>query len=68
MGRVIDHPSGLDESETAFVSVSFWMLPDNAKLSRNAQGIWSEPGVWELLLAFQQGWKACKDFMEKSYE
>ena len=68
MGRVEPHPSGLDGAELAFVSGSFWMLVDNINLSRDKEGTWSEPGVWERLLAFQQGWKACKDFMEKANE
>jgi len=62
VGRLETHPSGLKEAELAFVSFEFWMLPDNANLSRDEQGTWSEPGVWERLLAFQQGWKASKDF------
>lgn len=58
----INHPSGLHESELAYVSTVFWFLDDNKTLSRSDNGTWSEPGVWERLLAFQQGWKACQDF------
>jgi len=57
-----NHPSGLEESELAVASLSFWMLPENSNLSRSELGTWSEPGVWERLLSFQQGWNACKDF------
>lgn len=60
------HPSGIeDEGELAYVSMDFWVHPDNANLSRNESGTWSEPGVWERLLAFQQGWKACSDYHKK---
>lgn len=59
----MEHPSGLTtEAELAFVSAEFWCHPDNLKINKSEQGTWSEPGVWERLLAFQQGWKACKDF------
>ncbi len=58
----MQHPSGLDDNELAFVSMEFWCMPENANLSRDEQGTWSEPGVWERLLTFQQGWKACMDF------
>ena len=57
-----NHPSGLAESDLGYVSMLFWSLDDNKNLSRNDSGTWSEPGVWERLLAFQQGWKACQDF------
>lgn len=57
-----EHPSGLEESELAHVSMEFWMHPDNTNLSRSEEGTWSEPGVWERLLAFQQGWKECRSF------
>ena len=59
---VLEHPSGLDEEELALVSKKFWSHQDNSDLSRDEHGTWSQPGVWERLLAFQQGWKACKDF------
>ena len=53
---MVDHPSGLeDEGELAFVSMEFWMHPDNQSLGK-------DPEVWARLLAFQQGWKACKDY------
>lgn len=57
MGRLImEHPSGLeDDGELANVSMEFWMHPDNSSI-----GV--DPEVWSRLLAFQQGWKACKDF------
>lgn len=55
-----NHPSGLQEPELGYVSMLFWSLDDNKNLSRS--GTWSEPGVWERLLEFQQGWRACKDF------
>lgn len=58
----LEHPSGLDEAELAYVSMEFWMMPDSQGISRDTSGTWSEPGVWERLLAFQQGWKFCKDF------
>lgn len=59
----MEHPSGItDEGELAYVSVEFWHHPDNKNLSRDERGTWSEPGVWERLLAFQQGWKAACDF------
>lgn len=64
MGRLEVHPSGLEEAEVAYVSLEFWALPDNNNLSRDGQGTWSEPGVWERLLAFQQGWVACREFYE----
>lgn len=57
-----EHPSGLHESDLGYVSMVFWGLDDNKNLSRASSGTWSEPGVWERLLAFQQGWKACQDF------
>ena len=53
---MVDHPSGLEESELAFVSMEFWMLPENLE---PAEGITNQ--VWDRLLSFQQGWKACKD-------
>ena len=62
MGRLDTHPSGLDFAELGYASMGFWKLPDNSNLSIDAVGTWSEPGVWERLLAFQQGWNACKEF------
>lgn len=50
------HPSGLEDSELAFVSMEFWAQEYN----RNATAVM--PETWSKLLAFQQGWKACKDF------
>ena len=62
ISRGIEHPSRLEESELAVASLSFWMLPENSVLSKSDLGTWSDPGVWDKLLSFQQGWKACKDF------
>jgi hypothetical protein len=54
---ILDHPSGInDEGELGFVSMEFWMMPENVK------NIGINPQVWDRLLSFQQGWKACKDF------
>lgn len=53
-----EHPSGLeDEGELAYISMQFWShiypeLPKSYSLAK----------VYDLLLAYQQGWKACKDF------
>lgn len=58
----MNHPSGLSDEELALVSMEFWMNPDNDNISRDEAGTWSQPGVWERLLAFQQGWNACKQF------
>jgi len=58
---MVDHPSGLEfEDEVAFVSTQFWKLPENLELVK----IGNE--VWDRLLSFQQGWKACKDFYKIS--
>ena len=55
---MVNHPSGLEsEGEIAYVSADFWMLPENLELK---DGITNQ--VWDRLLSFQQGWKACKDF------
>ena len=52
-----EHPSGLeDEAEVTFVIMQFWKLPENLKLTKLSNE------VWDRLLSFQQGWKACKDF------
>ncbi len=65
----VAHPSGLSsESEIAYISMDYWAHPDNASLAKTADGTWTEPGVWERLLAFQQGWKACKDFNRANNE
>ena len=59
MGPIMKHPSGLAEDMLAHVSMNFWMLPDNQSLSRDERGTWLHPGVWERLLAFQQGYANC---------
>ena len=51
-----NHPSGLEDAELAFVSMEFWSQEFNRDSSA------SMPETWIKLLAFQQGWKACKDF------
>lgn len=51
---MVDHPSGIeDEAELAYISIEFWSLPDSD---------YNDPIIWDRLLSFQQGWKACKDF------
>lgn len=62
------HPSGLDYEDIAYVSMEFWMMPENKSLSVSPSGTWSDPQVWDRLLAFQQGWKAAKDFYEINNE
>lgn len=53
-----DHPSGLeDEGELAYVSAEFW-LNDTTNMET--------PELYAKLLAFQKGWKACKDFYKIS--
>lgn len=52
------HPSGLEESELAYVSVDFWSKYDNGV----TQIIVDEKEKFSRLLSFQQGWKACRDF------
>lgn len=53
------HPSGLDDdAEIAFVSMEFWMSNDTG-----VDSVMSATNEdFNKLLAFQQGWKACKDY------
>lgn len=54
-----EHPSGLeDEGELAYVSAQFFSVYHD----RLDPGFAAEAEKWENLLAFQKGWKACKDF------
>lgn len=55
------HPSGIeDEGELAYVSMEFWMSKETG-----VDSIMSATHTdFDKLLAFQQGWKACKDFYE----
>lgn len=55
-----EHPSGLeDEDELASVSVKFFSEYSNINWLH-------EENMWAALLAFQKGWKACKDFYKIS--
>ena len=56
---VEEHPSGLeDEGELAYVSMEFWMSTETG--TDSTMGATHED--FNKLLAFQQGWKACKDY------
>lgn len=50
---MVKHPSGLSEDYVAFVSMEFWMHPDNIGPNNL-----KDPLVWDRLLAFQQGYAA----------
>lgn len=54
-----EHPSGLeDDGELAYVSAEFFSVYHDRLdpgFAKTAEG-------WGALLAFQRGWKACKDF------
>jgi len=53
------HPSGLeDDAELSYISMWFWALDYDESKGEHTRG----EMVWERLLSFQQGWKACKDF------
>ena len=55
----MEHPSELeDESEIAYVSAKFW---EKLSDSLRSTGL-SIDEIYNHLLTFQQGWKACKDF------
>ncbi len=53
LGMLDPHPSGLSEDELAFVSAEFFS--QYKPTSPNKE-------MWDRLLAFQKGWKACMDF------
>lgn len=54
----LNHPSGLEnEAEVTYVSLEFWStvfpeLPEGMATTE----------IFDRMLAYQQGWKACKDF------
>ncbi len=55
----LSHPSGFeDEGEIAYVSAEFW-LNEHDRLDPSKSGL---PETFDKLLAYQKGWKACKDF------
>jgi len=52
------HPSGIeDEGELAYVSMEFWTKSDGVDTI-----MYATDADFDKLLAFQKGWKACKDF------
>jgi hypothetical protein len=52
------HPSGIEnEAELAYVSADFFSRYSDACFP-------SEEVMWDALLNFQKGWKACKDYYE----
>lgn len=51
---VDSHPSGLSGGELAHVSMEFW-----------CSTVYKADKDFEKLLAFQLGWKACKDYYDK---
>lgn len=59
------HPSGIkNEGELAYASAEFWATNNYPEmLPRNITSTPAHP-IWRELLAFQKGWKACKDFYE----
>ncbi len=57
MGLNMEHPSGLTDDELGYVSAAFWSISDVTYKFKETPDI-----VWDRLLSFQQGWKACKDF------
>ena len=56
---MVEHPSGIeDEDELARISLKFWMSTEIGVDSIME----ATHEDFNKLLAFQQGWKACKDF------
>jgi hypothetical protein len=55
------HPSGLEsEAELAYTSAEFFSEYSDKFSPHKAYPHTDK--MWEALLAFQKGWKACKDF------
>lgn len=52
------HPSGINnEGELAYVSAEYFSTAFNSGVLKP-----NSKEMWDTLLSFQKGWKACKDF------